>query len=188
SVQIERPWLVPLDAVGANDIVNEPALLLEAAHARLAARIRHRLWRAGGGHAFFSSVLSDPARAHTPAQAQGIGAQRARPKHRRRPAFRVCFSPLRNAVPGAISAWSQRNRLACQFPPPTKYHPLISPDCGAAAHGAAGASCLPAFSACGHAVNTAALIFHLRIPRTGRHFLSCFSPASLLRGRLWPSK
>ena len=39
AVEIERARLVPVDAVGADDVVEEPALLLEAAHMRLAALV-----------------------------------------------------------------------------------------------------------------------------------------------------
>src|SRR6202042_2242612 len=42
GVDIERPRLVPIDAVGADDIVDEPALLVEASHMRLAALIADR--------------------------------------------------------------------------------------------------------------------------------------------------
>ena len=38
---IERARLVPIDAVGADDVVDEPALLVEAAHMRLAALIEN---------------------------------------------------------------------------------------------------------------------------------------------------
>ena len=45
SAQIERARLVPVDAVGADDVVEQPALLLEAAHVRLAALVEHGLHR-----------------------------------------------------------------------------------------------------------------------------------------------
>ncbi len=41
AVEIERARLVPVDAVGADDVVDEPALLLVAAHMRLAALVEH---------------------------------------------------------------------------------------------------------------------------------------------------
>ena len=41
AVEIKRARLVPVDAVGADDVVDEPALLLVAAHMRLAALVEH---------------------------------------------------------------------------------------------------------------------------------------------------
>ena len=41
-VDIERARLVPIDAVGADDVVDEPALGVEPAHARRAAMIANR--------------------------------------------------------------------------------------------------------------------------------------------------
>ena len=50
SVEIERAWLVPVDAVGADDVVDEPALLLEPAHMRLPALVQNRLGLADHVH------------------------------------------------------------------------------------------------------------------------------------------
>src|SRR5262245_44535562 len=81
AAEIERARLVPVDAVGADDVVEEPALLLEAAHVRLAARVENRLrwiddvhrmssrhfsFRHGAGYSGFVLVVLR------------IGAQRAR--------------------------------------------------------------------------------------------------------------
>ena len=41
-VDIERPRLIPVDAVGANDIVDQPALFIETAYLRRAAMIENR--------------------------------------------------------------------------------------------------------------------------------------------------
>src|SRR5262244_2249440 len=43
TAEIERARLVPVDAVGADDVVEEPTLRLEAAHMRLAALVQNRL-------------------------------------------------------------------------------------------------------------------------------------------------
>jgi hypothetical protein len=43
AAEIQRARLIPVDAVGADDVVEEPALLLEAAHVRLAAFVEHGL-------------------------------------------------------------------------------------------------------------------------------------------------
>src|SRR5262245_2458036 len=43
TAEIERARLVPVDAVGADDVVEEPTLRLEAAHMRLAALVENRL-------------------------------------------------------------------------------------------------------------------------------------------------
>src|SRR5262249_1622380 len=43
TAEIERARLVPVDAVGADDVVEEPTLRLEAAHVRLAALVQNRL-------------------------------------------------------------------------------------------------------------------------------------------------
>jgi len=40
---VHRARLVPVDAVGADDVVEQPALLLEALHMRLAALVHDRL-------------------------------------------------------------------------------------------------------------------------------------------------
>src|SRR5262249_59799067 len=50
TAQIERGRWVRVDAVGADDVVDEPALLLEAAHMRLAALVQNRLRRADHVH------------------------------------------------------------------------------------------------------------------------------------------
>src|ERR1019366_1045984 len=39
AAQIQRTWLVPIDAVGADNIVEEPALLVKTLHMRLAALV-----------------------------------------------------------------------------------------------------------------------------------------------------
>src|SRR5262249_23127222 len=43
TAEVERARLVPVDAVGADDVVEEPTLRLEAAHVRLAALVQNRL-------------------------------------------------------------------------------------------------------------------------------------------------
>jgi hypothetical protein len=43
TAEIERARLVPVDTVGADDVVEEPALLLEAPHMRLAALVESGL-------------------------------------------------------------------------------------------------------------------------------------------------
>src|SRR5262249_38580513 len=43
TAEIERARLVPVDAVGADDVVEEPTLRFEAAHMRLAALVQNRL-------------------------------------------------------------------------------------------------------------------------------------------------
>ena len=45
AAEIERARLIPVDAVGADDVVEQPALLLEAAHLRLAALVEDGLQR-----------------------------------------------------------------------------------------------------------------------------------------------
>ena len=53
-VHVERARLVPVDAVGADDVVEQPALLLEAANMRLAALFEDGL----GRHRTFMTGLS----------------------------------------------------------------------------------------------------------------------------------
>jgi len=45
-IQIKRARLIPVDAIGADDIVEQPTLRVEAAHLRLAALIEDGLGRA----------------------------------------------------------------------------------------------------------------------------------------------
>src|SRR5262249_58978274 len=41
QMDVQRTWLIPIDAIGANNIVDEPALLLEAAHPRRTAAVEN---------------------------------------------------------------------------------------------------------------------------------------------------
>src|SRR5262249_60676078 len=59
SVEVERAWLVPVDAVGADDVVDQPALLLEPAHMRLAALVQNRLGLADHVHQFPPVVAAE---------------------------------------------------------------------------------------------------------------------------------
>src|SRR5262249_55675634 len=59
SVEVERSWLVPVDAVGADDVVDEPALLLEPAHVRLAALVEYRLGLADHVHRILPLVAAE---------------------------------------------------------------------------------------------------------------------------------
>src|SRR5262249_24716568 len=50
TAEIERARLVPVDAIGADDVVEEPTLRLGAAHVQLATLVQNRLRWAGTVH------------------------------------------------------------------------------------------------------------------------------------------
>src|SRR5215831_9698067 len=83
TAEIERARLVPVDAVGADDVVEEPTLRLEAAHVRLAALVQNRLRWADYVHHISPCCCTlrkkPPARDHSglPPTALRIGVQRA---------------------------------------------------------------------------------------------------------------
>ncbi len=65
QMDVERARLVPIDAVGADDVVDQPALLVEAAHARRAALIEN------GRKALLRAVHALPPIGGRPANASG---------------------------------------------------------------------------------------------------------------------
>src|SRR6202008_2804525 len=81
TAEIERARLVPVDAVGADDVVEEPSLRLEAAHVWLAALVQNRLRWADHVHHISPLLLyvakKPPARDHSglPPTALRIGVQ-----------------------------------------------------------------------------------------------------------------